>query len=393
MTMAERSTAVGTFADRADAERAIDELRSAGFRDDQIGLAMRDSDGQASGYAEGSPKAAGAATGALTGAGIGGLLGALAAGLIPGIGPVVAGGILAGLLGGAVVGAGAGGLLGWLGGEGIPEEEAHQYQSEFEAGRAIVTVKAEGRYAEAASILNRFGTAEAETSADSTAPLEGSRLGDSIRVPVREEQLVVDKHEVPAGEVEIHKNVVEEQQHMMVPTEREEVEIHRRPVNRPSDQPVSEGQTIHVPLTEESVEVSKRAVVREEVEVTKNVVQEDHPVSETVRREEVQVERKDWSEAMPRFRQEWQTRYGTGEGRWDDYEPGYRYGWEMSHDPRFEGRMWSDIEPELRTGYSSWAERQGFRAEPNAWERIRDPVRNAWENATNDPEAPDAWVA
>ena len=39
--MAQQSTIVGVFDDRLQADRAVDELRRAGFRDDQIGVAMR----------------------------------------------------------------------------------------------------------------------------------------------------------------------------------------------------------------------------------------------------------------------------------------------------------------------------------------------------------------
>ncbi len=38
MTTAEHSTVVGTFADRTQAEQALDELRQVGFSDDQIGF-------------------------------------------------------------------------------------------------------------------------------------------------------------------------------------------------------------------------------------------------------------------------------------------------------------------------------------------------------------------
>ena len=48
-----------------------------------------------------------------------------------------------------------GGLVGTLIGLGIPEEEARQYHSEFEAGRTIVTVQAGDRYQEAVAVLRR----------------------------------------------------------------------------------------------------------------------------------------------------------------------------------------------------------------------------------------------
>ena len=43
-TTTARSTVVGVFRERRDAERAIDALRRFGFRDNDIGIAVRDED-------------------------------------------------------------------------------------------------------------------------------------------------------------------------------------------------------------------------------------------------------------------------------------------------------------------------------------------------------------
>jgi len=158
----QRTTVAGTFTDREEAAAAIRELQEHGFTDEHIGYAIRDGGVSAAGsdLAAGDmvgETAGGAATGALTGGLLGGLIGAAAALLLPGIGPIVAGGILASALGGAAIGATAGGLLGALTGMGVPEEEAAYYESEFQAGRAVVTVRAEGRAEEAAAILSRHG--------------------------------------------------------------------------------------------------------------------------------------------------------------------------------------------------------------------------------------------
>src|SRR4051794_16413181 len=100
--MTERSTVVGVFTDRQQADRAIADLRRAGFRDDQIGYAMRRDDGapRISSPPPETHAEAGVATGAITGAALGGLAGALAAGLIPGFGPFLAAGILTATAGG-----------------------------------------------------------------------------------------------------------------------------------------------------------------------------------------------------------------------------------------------------------------------------------------------------
>lgn len=94
----------------------------------------------------------------------------LAVGLIPGIGPVLAGGALMGILGGAVIGATAGGVLGGLAGMGIPEEEAQYYSSEFQAGRHLVTVRANGGYDEAREILSRRGPTTSRPGANPSRP-------------------------------------------------------------------------------------------------------------------------------------------------------------------------------------------------------------------------------
>src|SRR5919199_6903945 len=168
MATTERPTVVGVFENRTQAERAVDELHRAGLRDDQIGYAAHGGEapeGSTNWQTAGPGEAGeGAAKGLATGAGIGAILGALATGLIPGIGPVIAGGLLAGIATGAVAGAAAGGLLGALVGSfGVPEEEARYYDEEFRAGRTIVTVKANGRYDEAQSIVRRYGAYDVET--------------------------------------------------------------------------------------------------------------------------------------------------------------------------------------------------------------------------------------
>lgn len=166
MTTTERSTVVGVFEDRALAERALDELHKAGFSDEQVGFAARDEKIQEGVPAVAAPEATtatGAATGAFSGGVIGGLLSAAVTLLIPGFGPAIAGGIMAATLSGIALGAVAGGFLGAMIALGIPEEDAHYYQKEFEAGRIIITVRAGERIIEALEILRRNGALEANS--------------------------------------------------------------------------------------------------------------------------------------------------------------------------------------------------------------------------------------
>src|SRR5215204_6191095 len=150
-------TVVGLFHNQADAERAIQRLKQEGFREDQIGVALKDRKQQDELIeGTGTQAAEGAATGAIGGGVLGGVIGLLAgvgALAIPGIGPIIAGGTLASTLAGAGIGAAAGGLLGALMGMGIPEEDARHFDEGFRAGGTLVTVSAQGREEEARQCL------------------------------------------------------------------------------------------------------------------------------------------------------------------------------------------------------------------------------------------------
>jgi hypothetical protein len=160
MAVTDQATAlIGVFGDRRHAEHFVDELKRAGFRDDQMGV-IRRNEVPADDAVEDT-----AVAGALTGGALGALTGViLTAGLIPGIGPVVlGGGLLAGILGGAAAGATAGGVLGALVGLGIPEEEARHYESDLKAGRTLVVVQGGSRLPQALDILRRVEASEPAT--------------------------------------------------------------------------------------------------------------------------------------------------------------------------------------------------------------------------------------
>ncbi len=163
MTMTERATVVGVFNTRAQAESAINDLRTLGFTDKQIGYIVRDTGSAQDTAAPAGSHAESIATGAVGGGVLGGVLGAAASLLIPGFGPAIAGGILAATLGGVAIGAAAGGLIGALTELGVPEEDARYYQGEFEAGRVLVTVQAPGHQQEALEALRRNGAYDAST--------------------------------------------------------------------------------------------------------------------------------------------------------------------------------------------------------------------------------------
>jgi uncharacterized protein (TIGR02271 family) len=108
-----------------------------------------------------------------------------------------------------------------------------------------------------------------------------------------EERLTVDKQREQSGSVRVGKHVVEEEQSVDVPVTREEVHMERRSVDRPASGDAIREDSVDVPVYEERVETGKEARVVEELEVGKTAETDTKRVSDSVRREEFDVEKDD----------------------------------------------------------------------------------------------------
>jgi uncharacterized protein (TIGR02271 family) len=185
---------------------------------------------------------------------------------------------------------------GSLGTLGIPEKRARyfEYQLGTNQAGALVTVQAQGREQEAEQILNYNGGDIGQNAASfqyPTASAQSSKTGRQ-KIQLLGEVLRVHKERVAQGEVRLRKEVVTEQQNIEVPVTREELVIERHPGSEatPAGE-IGADSEIRIPLTEERVSVEKRPTVREEIEVGKRGVEETQQVSDQVRREELRVEK------------------------------------------------------------------------------------------------------
>jgi uncharacterized protein (TIGR02271 family) len=178
----------------------------------------------------------------------------------------------------------------------ISDDQWNYYRSGISQGGAIVTVRAAAdRLAKARSILQEndadFRTTGFPRSEYAKADAEANQ-----RVQLRGEMLRTYKDRVAKGEVRLRKEVVTENRSVDVPVTREEVVIER--VSGTEAGPISgnvgdigEGQEVRIPVSEERVRVEKEPVVTGEVRVGKRSVQDTQRVNDTVRHEEVRVEK------------------------------------------------------------------------------------------------------
>ena len=178
--MAGKNTAAfGIYQDRATAEAGVDQLKSAGFSNDDVSVLMADRQGSKDFAAEKNTKAP---EGAVTGVGVGGTLGGtlgLLAGIgalaIPGVGPLIAAGPIMGALAGLGVGGAVGGLVGALVGLGIPEYEAKRYEGRVKDGGILVSVHCDSseEVSRAKDILKATGADDISSSGEKSVSTHG----------------------------------------------------------------------------------------------------------------------------------------------------------------------------------------------------------------------------
>ncbi|MFM8322235.1 MAG: hypothetical protein ACKOC5_15080 [Chloroflexota bacterium] len=81
--------------------------------------------------------------------------------------------------------------------------------------------------------------------------------------------------------------------------------------------------------------------------------------------------RSDYSRFDPTFRTHFSSTTYATDYSYEDYQPAYRYGYDIGQSDRYRGRDWTEIEPDARR---AWEDRN-----PGTWERVKESIRHAWE--------------
>jgi uncharacterized protein (TIGR02271 family) len=115
-----------------------------------------------------------------------------------------------------------------------------------------------------------------------------------------EEELDVGTTSKETGRARLRKYVVTEDVQTTVPVQREEVRVEREPITDANAGAATDGPAIseeehEVTLHAEEAVVEKRAVPKERVRLDKDVVEDEQQVSETVAKEQIEVDGADES--------------------------------------------------------------------------------------------------
>ncbi len=310
-----------------------------------------------------------------------------------------------------------GGFFGWFENLFSSDDDRDKYTKAIEKGNCIVAVDSTDEMRDrAVDILKDHDAIDVDknkedisTTSRTTGTTTAGRMAQSGRtgqtgrtdinrgeqkaIPVVEEELQVGKRVVQRGGVRVYTHTVDKPVQEQVNLREEHVRVDRRPADRPvtdADRAALRDQNIEVVETTEEPVVSKTARVVEEVVIGKDVKERTETVRDSVRHTEVDVQpignegtRKgatttgmgNMSTYDTDFRRDFDTQYRNAGGRYEDYAPLYQYGCSLASDPRFKGRNWNDVEPQIRSEYSS--------KYPNAsWDRMRGAVRYGWDKVT-----------
>lgn len=131
----------------------------------------------------------------------------------------------------------------------------------------------------------------------STQASRGAQHFDEERMALHEEQLAIRKEREQAGELNVRKRTVEEQQQFDVPVDKEEVTVERIKVEQlardgvlPNTEPYLVGDEWHIPIVEEKIIITKKKVVTEELIIKKRTVREVERITETIRKEVAEID-------------------------------------------------------------------------------------------------------
>lgn len=116
----------------------------------------------------------------------------------------------------------------------------------------------------------------------------------SSKIILIEERMKVDIHHIETGKVSVYKKVISEEVTQQVPLTNEQVEVKHVPFNMYVDTAPAiryEADTTIISVVKEVLVIEKKLMLIEEIHLIKTAVTVDTPVTETLRREEAEVNR------------------------------------------------------------------------------------------------------
>ncbi|MDF2443100.1 MAG: hypothetical protein JWR01_1303 [Subtercola sp.] len=114
---------------------------------------------------------------------------------------------------------------------------------------------------------------------------------NTVEVTRFEETLQVSTHTVPVSIARLEKFIVTEQKTFTIDVRREDVRLSTEPITELTPQPLPTGEPdeIEIVLYEERITITRELVPVERVKLTKKLITVHQPITDTVRKERIDV--------------------------------------------------------------------------------------------------------
>lgn len=288
----------------------------------------------------------------------------------------------------------------------VPEPDSTVYLEGVRQGGALLTARVgDGFATRVAEIMSGYNMVNVQErsaawrTGNANLPEMTASGSNSNVLEVIEENLEVGKETVEKGRMRVYSVVTEQPVEENVSLREETIRVQRRPVDRtvPADPTLFQEKSVEVVEHAEVAHVDKTARVVEEVVVGKDVQERVETVRDTVRRQDVEVEeisgsttgtgnvtgvatglgsgRRDFSAYENDFRTYYTSNWANSGMTYDQYAPGFRYGYDLAANDTYRNRRWSDIEVDARRDWES-------RYPDTAWDKVKNAVQHSWEKVT-----------
>jgi hypothetical protein len=382
-------TVVALYDDLRTARHVAEHLIDQGFNRQDISLAAGDTNGEYRRYIGAEQPVAGADNAVATGAGIGavvggisGLLVGLGALLIPGVGPIIAAGPLFTTLTSMGVGAGlgavTGGLAGALADMGVPEEEAQYYAEGVRRGGTLVTIQvAADRIEPARRIMEHHDPIDIEERVSQWRQ-QGWGQFDGVITPSTTPSRQANSG---AGAFDAAHEVGEFDDYALHDAQfRQHYQDNYANNSSYSFDNYASAYRYGLDLATYHYYGNRRGWAEVEPEIRRSW-EERNPGTWANFKGAVQYAWEEVTDALgfdndyenyqSMFQRHYNENYARSGQPYNYYDMAYRYGYGLSHDPRFNNRSWAELEPEARR---YWEEQH-----EGSWDQFKDAVRHSWE--------------
>lgn len=107
-----------------------------------------------------------------------------------------------------------------------------------------------------------------------------------VKMQLRKEEMKISKDKVQTGEVSIHKEVLTKKENITVPVRQEELVIEKKVFDPQSNsESNAHTETIRIPISKERIDIHKEPVTLENVSVSNHKYKEIKHITETLKKE------------------------------------------------------------------------------------------------------------